>query len=70
MHAKDLTLDFVKSRLLDEFAKRNLGGSNGKSNEAHAMTSKNPSISCFKCGKRGHIKSQCRAKGGYKSSKK
>lgn len=69
MHAKDLTLDFVKSRLLDEYAKRNCGSSNGKSNETHAMTSKNPSIVCFKCGKRGHIMSRCRAKKANKSAK-
>lgn len=53
MNPKDLTLDFVKSRLLDEHGKRNINSSSGKSNEPHAMNTKNPNIVCFKCGKQG-----------------
>lgn len=60
MNSKDLTLVFVKSRLLDEHRKRGNGGSSGKSNESHAMQARNPDIVCYGCGKKGHIKSMCK----------
>lgn len=62
MNPRDLTLDFVKSRLLDEHGKRNINDSSSKSNEPLAMNTKNPNIICFKCGKQGHIKSRCKSK--------
>ena len=66
MDESKLTLDYAKSRLLDMFAKQN-DGRPAKTNDAYAMQAKNPNIVCFKCGKKGHIKSKCRSKG--KSSK-
>lgn len=45
MNPRDLTLDFVKSRLLDEHGKRNINSSSGKSNEPHAMNTKKTQIS-------------------------
>lgn len=68
MSTRDVTLDFVKSRLMDEDSKRNVGSS-GKSSESHAMMTKNPDIICYKCEKPGHIKSQCNWRGN-KSKKK
>lgn len=59
MNPKELTLEFVKSRLLDENGKRDGGGSSSKSGESHAMHARNPNIICFTCGKKGHIKSMC-----------
>lgn len=69
MNPKDITIDFVKSRLIDELGKRNMGSSTGKSSESHAMNVKNPDIICFKCGQKGHIKSRCKVKKGNKSQK-
>lgn len=62
INPKDLSLDFAKSRLLDEYNKRSGGQSNSKTSEPHAMSAKNPNITCFKCGKKGHIQSQCRSR--------
>lgn len=62
MNTRDVTMDFVKSRLMDENSKRNVGSS-GKSSESYAMNAKRPDIICFKCQKPGHIKSQCQWKG-------
>lgn len=67
MDETKLTLDYVKSRLLDEFAKRNNGSTQSKTNEACAMQAKNPNIVCFNCGKKGHIKSRCTARKQQKS---
>lgn len=67
MDEAKLTLQYVKSRLLDEFAKRNNGTTQLKANEACAMQTTNPNIICFNCGKQGHIKSRCRAKRQHKS---
>lgn len=58
MDQSKITLDFVKSRLLDEYAKRNSGASSGKATPV-AM---NANITCFRCHKTGHIKSQCTQK--------
>lgn len=65
--SRDLTLDFAKGQILDEYNKRNGGFSSGKTNDSHAMNAKNPNIICFKCGKKGHIQSQCRSKRNGKS---
>lgn len=71
MNTKDVTLDFVKSRLMDEDRKRDTGSSGGssKSNESHAMNARNPDIICYRCQQPGHIKSQCKQRGN-KSKKK
>lgn len=68
MNPKDLTLEFVKSRLLDENVKRNSGGSSSKPSESHAMHVRNPDIVCFRCGKKGHVKSMCKSKVKKKKS--
>lgn len=67
MNPDNLTLEFVKSRLMDEFSKRSGGKAPvGKSDESHAMSS---SIVCYKCGKPGHIKPKCRSRGFNKTNK-
>lgn len=70
MDESKLTLDYVKSRLLDVSAKRNTGTKLGNSNEACSMQAKNPNIVCFNCGKKGHIKSRCRVPKGKNSHNK
>lgn len=62
MNPKDITLEFVKSRLLDEYGKRSNNDKGGKSNDGHAMQARNPEIVCFECGKKGHIRSMCKSK--------
>lgn len=62
MDEKKLTLDYVKGRLLDEFAKKNGGASHSKSDSASAMNADNPNVTCHGCGKKGHIKSRCRSR--------
>lgn len=54
MDSDKITLDFVKSRLLDEHQKHNPSVSGEKSSTA-AM---NTSVTCYACGQVGHIKSQ------------
>lgn len=69
MNAGTLTLNFVKSRLMDEYAKRKGITSEAPTKstvEASAMNAKNPNIVCFKCGKKGHIKSKCKSKASQK----
>lgn len=62
MDEEKLTLEYVKSRLLDEFAKRNGGSTHSKSDSGSAMHTKNPDITCYSCGEKGHIKSRCKNK--------
>lgn len=56
-----LTLDFVKSRLMDEHGKRlmNADDNNGSTNSAamHAGTVK--AKKCWRCGSKGHVRSRC-----------
>lgn len=56
-----LTLEFVKSRILDEFGKRLSAGSSKASNDSVAMNSSRPKVRCYNCGKSGHYKSQCKS---------
>lgn len=68
MDQSKLNVDFVKSRLIDEFNKRK-GVVGGKSsNESSAMNVKNSNIVCFRCGKKGHIKSKCFSKKNVSNS--
>lgn len=57
-----LTLEFVKGRLLDEYTKRigNNSSSNISTNDSVAMNAKQFKFKCYKCGKVGHKKSECR----------
>lgn len=67
---RNLTLGFVKSRLLDEYSKRKSAsvGRNGKSGgDSTAMQAKG--IECYNCGKIGHTKRNCRAKRSTHSGK-
>lgn len=61
-----LTINFVKSRLLDEFTKRKQseGANLRKSNNAVAMNASesNFKFKCYRCQKTGHKWSQCKAK--------
>lgn len=66
MDQSKVTLEIVKSHVLDEYNKKNAGSSNGKANTM-AM---NANITCYGCGQVGHVKSQCRAKKKGKTAKK
>lgn len=58
MEQEKLTVDFVKSRLLDEANKRNGGrGMGANSKQATAM---NANVICYTCNKPGHYQSSCR----------
>lgn len=67
-----LTIEFVKSRLLDEYAQRNgeTEMENPKSNGNVAMNAKKQiyKLKCYNCGKPNHKASECRSKvnGGNK----
>lgn len=69
MNPKEITLEFVKSRLLEESRKRGNGEKSGTSSGGHAMHARNPDIICFLCGKKGHIKSMCKSKHQKKVNK-
>lgn len=72
MDETKLTLDYVKGRLMDEFAKKNGGStqSQPKSESASAMQVKNSPLICYGCGEEGHIKSRCNQRKGGKSKSK
>lgn len=58
MEQEKLTVDFVKSRLLDEANERNGGrGMGANSKQATAM---NANVVCYTCNKPGHYQSSCR----------
>lgn len=64
---KNLTLDFVKCRILDEWSKRSSGsglGGSKKNNDSVAMNAakKKPTGKCYNCGKPGHYQFDCRSK--------
>lgn len=63
MDATKLTIEFVKSRLLDECGKRAANiGCGSKSNESVAMHADFSKIVCYRCKKVGHIKANCKVK--------
>lgn len=57
-HSK-LSLEFVKSRILDENSKKNDNGDNNELHESTAMYNKGKQLVCYGCGKPGHVKSKC-----------
>lgn len=63
MDQEKLSLDFVKTRLMDEYNKRTGRSSSSKSSEPGAMSAKagrkSSEIICYQCQKPGHKKSQC-----------
>lgn len=66
MDQSKITLDFVKSRLLDEQNKRKSVISSGKVVSAAMHTN----VTCYGCGQVGHIKSQCMNKKKTKGKQK
>lgn len=58
-----LTLEFVKTRLMDEHNKRTGGNVPSRSSESGAMNAKGKGkrVICYGCGKVGHIKAKCKA---------
>lgn len=68
MDEKKLTLEYVKSRLLDEHAKRHGGSTHSKSEGASAMQAINPDITCYGCGEKGHVISRCKARKNKKKN--
>jgi len=61
MDQEKLSLEFVKTRLMDEYNKRKDGNPN-KSQEPGAINAKTRQLTCYGCGKSGHIKAKCRFK--------
>lgn len=63
MDQDKLSLDFVKTRLMDEYNKRTGRSSSGKSSDPGAMSAKTfrkPSeLTCYRCEQVGHKKAQC-----------
>lgn len=55
MDQDKITVDFVKSRLLDEFNKKNAG----TSSEKVTPSAMNANVTCYGCSQVGHIRSQC-----------
>lgn len=74
LHPKLLTMEFVKSRLLDENNKRH----GNKKTEAKkdgfefsaGMNANAYSFRCHNCGKEGHKRSECRSKSNYNRENK
>lgn len=61
MNNKEVTLNFVKTRLLNEELKMMSKMLNEKSNNGQVMFKAFP-FACLKCGRIGHKISECRAK--------
>ena len=59
MDQSKLTMEFVKTRLMDEHNKRKGGNNPGKSSAPGAMVAGTKKIVCYTCKKPGHKKSQC-----------
>jgi hypothetical protein len=61
MDPKNLSLEFVKNRLMDEHNKRKgvSDSYSSASNVGSAMQART-SIICYNCGKQGHVKARCR----------
>lgn len=65
INPNNLTIEFVKSRLLDEGRKKTVGAGSGCSNSTDSVAMQSVKrkyqIKCFKCGKLGHKKFQCKS---------
>lgn len=59
MDQSKLIVDFVKTRLMDEYNKRTGGGDSKNSNSTGAMFAGAKSKGIYLCKKPGHKKSQC-----------
>lgn len=66
--ADNLTVQYVKTRLIDEFNKRK-AFSNDK-NKSVGGSAMNAVVTCYKCGKKGHTRNKCKAKGEQKPNGK
>lgn len=71
LHPKLLTMEFVKSRLLDEYNKRHGRKERKDGTEfGTAMNANGYNFRCHNCGKEGHKRSDCRFKNNYNRENK
>lgn len=69
LNSDTLNIEFVKSRLLDEYSKRSIG--NKSSNEHSNSTAMSAfKYRCHICGKPGHMKWECQNKENSNEKKK
>jgi hypothetical protein len=71
---KTLTLEVILRGIRDEAERQNLRKSSGKSKDNVAFTAREQkkdkkNIECYNCHKKGHMKSECWAKGGGQEGK-
>lgn len=69
MDQSKLTVEFVKTRLMDEYNKRTGGNVSIKSSTPGAMVAGSKQVVCYLCKKPGHKKAQCFRNKGNKKEK-